>query len=65
MCIHQKFRRHEFHQLLLDDIDILAGCNAGAVRDPEDMRIHCHCWHTKRGIQYNVGSFASDTGQCL
>src|SRR5438132_7365316 len=59
MRVLQVLGRRELHQPLLHLARIFAGRDAGAVRDAEDMRVHCHGRLAERGVQHHVGRFPS------
>jgi hypothetical protein len=61
--VEQEFFRHEFQQLLLDDVDVLARRQAGAVGDAEDVRVHRHGRLAERGVQHHVGGLAAHARQ--
>ncbi len=63
MRILLEFRGDKLHQFLFDDIDVLAGRDAGAVRYAEDVCIDCDGRFAKCGIQDDVGCLAADARQ--
>ena len=60
-----EFIRHEFKQPFFYLINVFAGRDRGAVRDPEDMGVHRDGRLAKGGIQDHVGRLAADAGQAL
>jgi len=65
MGILSEFLRDEFHQLVLDFDDVLAGGDAGAVGDPEDMGVHRDGRFAERGIEDHVRGFPAHSRQAL
>ena len=61
----QEFGRRELEQLLLDFERVLAGPEAGAVGDAEDVRVHRHGRLAEGGVQHHVGGLAADAGQAF
>ena len=55
--------RHDLLELRLDLVDILAGREAGAVADAEDMRVDGERLLAEGGVQYYVGGLACYSGQ--
>lgn len=60
-----EFIGHEFKQSFFYLIDVFAGRDRGAVRDPEDMGVHRDGRLAKGGIQDHIGRLAADAGQAL
>jgi hypothetical protein len=56
---------HDLLQLRFDLIDVLAGGEAGAVADAEDVRVDREGFLAERGIEDDVGGFAPDTWKRL
>ena len=65
MRVQLEFVGHELQQLLFYSQHIAPGRDAGAVGNPEYMRIDRDGWLGKRDIEHHVGGFAADAGQRL
>jgi len=57
--------RDDLLELGLNLVDILAGCEAGAVADAEDMRIDRKGFLAERCIQDNIRRLAPDAWKSL
>ncbi len=57
--------RHDLEQFLLHLIDVLPRRDAGAVADPEDVRVHRDGGVAEGRIENHVGRFAPHAGQRL
>ncbi len=55
--------RHEFQQFFLDLRHVLAGCEPGAVADPEDMGVDRDGRLSEGGVEDHVGGLAPHAGQ--
>src|SRR5574340_636405 len=53
MRVLEILRRGKFQQFFFNGKYILAGCEAGAVRDAEDVRIDGDCRLPERGIEHD------------
>jgi hypothetical protein len=56
---------HDLLELGLDDVDVLAGREAGAVADPEDVGVDGEGFLTERGVEDDVGGLAADARKFL
>jgi hypothetical protein len=56
---------HDLLKLGLDDIDGLARREAGAVANPEDVRVDGEGFLTERGVEDDVGGLAADARKLL
>ena len=54
---------HDFQQLLLHFLDILARGQAGTVGDPEDVGVHGNGGVAEGNVQDDVGGLAADARQ--
>ena len=54
--------RDDLVELRFDLVDILAGREAGAVADPEHMRVDRECLFAKGGVEHDVSGLAADSG---
>jgi hypothetical protein len=52
--------RHDLFQLRFDIIDGLAGREAGAVANPEDVRVDRERFLTEGGVEHDVGGLPPD-----
>ena len=57
--------RNEFQETQLDFQGVLAGCDVGAVRYPEDVRIDGNRRLAECDVQHHVRRFSPDARQCL
>jgi hypothetical protein len=55
--------RHQFLELGLDHIDIIAGREAGAVADAEDVGVDCERLFAERSVEHDVGGLAANARQ--
>ena len=62
--MHEAFR-NDSDQSVFDFQHGFAWRQIRTVRDPEDMGIDCHRILAKGCVQYDIGGFATDTGECL
>ena len=62
--VHELLRHHP-QQTLFDLVDVLAGCDAGAVGDAKDMGIDGNGRLAEGGVEDDIGRLASDPGQRL
>lgn len=65
MGIQHELPRRQFRQALLDFEWRLSLRQAGAVRNPKYVRVHGDRGFSKSRIQYDIGCFTSDAGECL
>ena len=65
MGVQAKFLGHALQQLQFDLQRVLAGGEAGAVADPEDVRVDGDGRLAEADIHHHVGGLAADTGQGL
>jgi hypothetical protein len=65
MGVAQVLRRDDLHELRLDLEGILAGCQPGAVGDPEDVRVDRQRELAEGDVQHHVGGLAADARQRL
>ena len=56
---------HDFLELGFDLVDVLAGCEAGAVADAEDVSVDGEGFLAERGIENDVRGLAADAGEFL
>ena len=56
---------HDLLELGLHDVDRLAGREAGAVADPEDVGVDGEGFLTERSVENDVGGLAADARKCL
>jgi len=57
--------RHDLFELRLDFLHRFARREAGAIADPEHMRVDCECLFAEGGVEHHVGGFAADPGKRL
>ena len=57
--------RHDLLELGFDLVDILAGREAGAVADAEDVGVDRKGFLTEGGVQHDVGGLAADARKFL
>ena len=65
MSVEQVVSGHELHEFLFYLQHRLARGDAGAVADPENMRINRHGGLTESGIEHYVRGFATHARQCF
>ena len=65
MGVAPKRLRHQPVELGLDDLDGLAGSEAGAVADSEGVRIHRERFFAKGSVEHDIGGLAADPGKRL
>ena len=63
VCVAAEGLRHDLFEPGLDLIDILAGGEAGAVADPENVGVDRECLLTERGVEDDIGGLAADAGK--
>ena len=63
MGVALEFVGHHLFQHLLDHFDVFPRRKAGAVRDPENMRIDGNRFLPERDIENDIGCFPPDAGQ--
>ena len=63
--VAQQLRRDAADQRVLDGAWRGTRCDAGAVAEAEDVRIHRHGAFAERDIQHDVGGLPADAGQFL
>src|ERR1700752_2940369 len=65
MRIPEVLGRHEFQQLLLHRPHGLAGCQTGAIGDPEYMGVHGDSGFAERRVQNDIGGLSADPRKLL
>ena len=65
MRVAAKGLRNDLLQLRFDVIDRLPRCQAGAVADPEDVRVDRKCFLSECCIQDNIRGLSTDAGKRL
>ena len=60
MSVELVLVRHDFEQFFFDCHHVLAWRDAGAVGDPEDVRIDCDGRLAEGDVQNHIGGFAAD-----
>src|SRR5476649_2109692 len=63
--VQAEFLGHPLQQLQLHFERVLAGREAGAVADPEDMRVDGDGRLAERHVHHHVGGLAADAGEVL
>ena len=56
---------HDLVEFALDFVDVLAGSEASAVADAEDMRVDSERFLAERGVEHDICGFAADSGKRL